>query len=259
MVQVGGRVFQRFQMAPPGAEQALSGLLITHAGLEVVAQQVDALAAAGAEVQADATVGGGLLADCGTDQVDLVVDQGDLRRIRLLIEKLGPQANRVVGLWLAGIDHQQDAIGIGNRGHGTFDADLFNHVIGIAQAGGIDDMQRHAIDVDMFTQNIPGGAGDIRDDGAFSASQRVEQAGLAGIRPSGDDHRHAVTQQRALPCFPVHLSQLRLDRLQLTEYMAIGKKIDFLFRKINRRFDIDTQVNQGFGQPMHALGKSALQ
>lgn len=55
-------------------------------------------------------------------------------------------------------------------------------IIGIAQAGGVDHMQWHAIDVDMFTQDIPGGTGDIGDDRRLAPGQLVEQAGFAGIR-----------------------------------------------------------------------------
>ncbi|MNO04393.1 hypothetical protein D3C81_2254050 [compost metagenome] len=65
-------------------------------------------------------------------------------------------------------------------------------------------MQRHAVDVDMFTQDVPGGAGDLGDDGGFPASQCIEQAGLAGIRTTGDHHGHAITQQRALAGFTQH-------------------------------------------------------
>ncbi|MNP58921.1 hypothetical protein D3C76_1538800 [compost metagenome] len=65
-------------------------------------------------------------------------------------------------------------------------------------------MQRHAVDVDMFAQDIPGGAGDIGNDGRFPPGQLVQQARLAGVRPAGDDHGHAVTQQGALPGLALH-------------------------------------------------------
>ena len=37
------RLQQRFEVAPPSAEAALCGLLITHAGLQVLAQQIEAI------------------------------------------------------------------------------------------------------------------------------------------------------------------------------------------------------------------------
>ncbi|MNE86354.1 hypothetical protein D3C80_1834460 [compost metagenome] len=56
----------------------------------------------------------------------------------------------------------------------------------------------------MFAQDVPGGAGDIGDNGGFPTSQLIEQARLAGVRPPGDDHRHAVTQQGTLPGLALH-------------------------------------------------------
>ena len=41
--------------------------------------------------------------------------------------------------------------------------------------------------------------------------------------------------------------------------MAIGQKVDFLFRKIDGCFDVDTQTDQLFGQVMHTLRECALQ
>ncbi|MNN40889.1 hypothetical protein D3C81_1549790 [compost metagenome] len=74
-------------------------------------------------------------------------------------------------------------------------------VIGIAQPGGIHHMQGHAIDVDMFAQDVPRGAGDLGDDGRFATGQCIEQAGFSSIRTTGDDHRHAIAQQGTLPGF----------------------------------------------------------
>jgi len=47
MVQVGGRLAQRLQMAAAGAETAFGGLLVTHAGFQVLAQQIQAGAGSG--------------------------------------------------------------------------------------------------------------------------------------------------------------------------------------------------------------------
>ncbi len=77
-------------------------------------------------------------------------------------------------------------------------------VLGIPQACGVHHMQGHAIDVDMFAQYIAGGAGYVRDDGRLATGQGIQQAGLAGIRSSGDDHGHAVAQQGALGSFALH-------------------------------------------------------
>jgi len=41
--------------------------------------------------------------------------------------------------------------------------------------------------------------------------------------------------------------------------MAIGKKVDFFFRKIDCRLDIDAQTDQLLGEVMHTQGKCPLQ
>ncbi|MNP62695.1 hypothetical protein D3C76_1580050 [compost metagenome] len=74
-------------------------------------------------------------------------------------------------------------------------------VIGIAQTGGIHHMQRHAIDVDMFTKYVAGSTGNFRHDRCFTPGQRIEQAGFTGIRTTGNHHGHAVAEQGALPGF----------------------------------------------------------
>ncbi|MNP67640.1 hypothetical protein D3C76_1634950 [compost metagenome] len=74
-------------------------------------------------------------------------------------------------------------------------------VIGISQTSGIHHVKRHAIDVDMFAQNVTCGAGNLGHDRCFTTRQCVEQTGFTGIWPTGDHHRHAVTQQGTLPGF----------------------------------------------------------
>ncbi|GBH14057.1 L-lysine 2,3-aminomutase [Pseudomonas syringae pv. actinidiae] len=41
--------------------------------------------------------------------------------------------------------------------------------------------------------------------------------------------------------------------------MAIGEKVDFLFRKVDGSFDVNTQADQFLGQVIHTQGKNTLQ
>ncbi|MNC48998.1 hypothetical protein D3C75_981470 [compost metagenome] len=41
--------------------------------------------------------------------------------------------------------------------------------------------------------------------------------------------------------------------------MAIGEEVDFLFGKVDSRFDIDPQADQFFGEFIHTTGKFTLQ
>jgi hypothetical protein len=58
--------------------------------------------------------------------------------------------------------------------------------------------KRHAVDLDVFAQDVAGGAGDRRDDGGVMAGERIQQTGLAGIGLAGDDDGHAFAQHAAL-------------------------------------------------------------
>ncbi|MNT82786.1 hypothetical protein D3C72_2225660 [compost metagenome] len=66
-------------------------------------------------------------------------------------------------------------------------------IIGIAQTGGINHVQRHAVDVDMFAKYIPGSPGNFCHDRRFAPGQGIEQAGFPGIRTTGNHYRHTVT------------------------------------------------------------------
>ena len=92
------------------------------------------------------------------------------------------------------INHQQQSVGTFDGAPGAPHAFLFDDIGTIAQTGRIDNMQRHAVDLNMFTQYIAGGAGDRRDNGCLMAGKRVQQTGLAGIRLAGDNHCHAFAQ-----------------------------------------------------------------
>ena len=89
------------------------------------------------------------------------------------LDKVWPDLRRINGAGGGAIDHKQHPIGLGNLLPGALDADTFHFVIGVAQACGINDMQRHAVDMDMLAQHVAGGAGDVGDDRCFAARQGV--------------------------------------------------------------------------------------
>ncbi|MNR24810.1 hypothetical protein D3C85_1419140 [compost metagenome] len=187
-------MLERLQVPSAGAEAAFRGLFVAHARFEVLTQQLQA------KVCGFSTEGNGDMAIAAlfhrnrfTAKVGLVTDQGHLGWVRTLLEELWPEGERIVGLWRRSVHHQQHPVGFAYCLQGTFHADLFHMVGGVAQTGGIDHMQRHAVDVDMFTQDIPGSASDIGDDCCFAPCQYIQQARLAGIRTTGNDHGHAIT------------------------------------------------------------------
>lgn len=70
----------------------------------------------------------------------------------------------------ARVNQNQGDIGFGDGFAAAFDADLLDHVVGFAQASGVDDVNGHAVEGDLFAHGVSGGAGDVGYDGDVVAS-----------------------------------------------------------------------------------------
>ena len=79
------------------------------------------------------------------------------------------------------------------RGHAHF----LDAAAVVAQAGGVDQADRHAAEIDGLLDGVARRAGLGADNGALEAEQQVEQARLPGIRGTGDDQAQAVAQDPA--------------------------------------------------------------
>ncbi|GAR60669.1 hypothetical protein NGUA15_02446 [Salmonella enterica] len=119
-------------------------------------------------------------------------------------------------------------------------------------------MQRHPVDVDMLAQHVTRGTGDIGDNGCFTACQRIQQAGFPGIRASGNHYLHPFAQQATLARFGAHGVKIGDDAIELRFDFAVREKVDLLIRKINSRFDVDSQVSKCFHKVVNAGGKCPL-
>ncbi|MNQ80513.1 hypothetical protein D3C85_954980 [compost metagenome] len=155
-------------------------------------------------------------------EVCLVANNGEADVFRQAIDKFRPDLPRVYRIRGGAIHHEQHPVGLLNLGPGALDADLLNLVLGVAQAGGVDDVQRHAIQVDVLAQHVAGGAGDLGDDGGLTPGQGVEQARLAGVGTAGDHHLHAFPQQGALLGLAAYVVQLGHDAVQIPRHLAVG-------------------------------------
>jgi hypothetical protein len=97
----------------------------------------------------------------------------------------------------AGIDHEQDNIGLGDCGIGlgahTAGQGL---VCGILQPGGIDDIDAQIADPRLTLAAVAGNAGPVVDQRQPAADQTVEQRRFADIGPAdygdGDGHRRPL-------------------------------------------------------------------
>ncbi|MNY63872.1 hypothetical protein D3C86_2008960 [compost metagenome] len=93
-------------MSAAGAEAALCCLFKAHAGLQVLAQELQAFAGSRGKAQGRVTVIADLQACRLAAEVGLVADQGDLGRVGLLVEELRPEREGIGSLGGRGVHHQ---------------------------------------------------------------------------------------------------------------------------------------------------------
>src|SRR5690606_11848520 len=116
-------------------------------------------------------------------------------------------------------------------------------------------MERHAFDVDVLAQDVPGGALNTGDDGAFASAQGSQQAGASSIGPTCNHNTNANAHQRALAGFAEHGGKAFFNQLQPPGHMTSAEEVYLHFRKINGSFYVDAQPNQRFNQFMNPRGK----
>ena len=158
-------------------------------------------------------------------------------------------------------DHR---IGLGNRRPAACDADALDFIdlrrLAIAaQAGGVDDVQWHALDLDRLADLVAGGAGDGGDDRQFGAGQRVQQRTLAHVGLAGQHHLQAFAQQCALARAGHHAGQARIDGVKLALGIRTLQKVDLLFRKIERGLDQHAQPHDVLAQLINFARERARQ
>ena len=131
---------------------------------------------------------------------------------------------------------------------GALDADALDLVLALAQAGGVEHVQRHAFDLDGLPHHVAGGACHRRDDGQFRPGQRIEQRAFSRIRLAGDDHVHALAQQGALVGARVHALYLLAQRRKLAARIGLLEKVQLFLGEVQRGFDQHAQMHQRLAQ-----------
>ena len=153
----------------------------------------------------------------------------------------------------ARVDENQGDIGFGNGLAAAFDADLFDHVVGFAQAGGVYNVNGHAVEGDLFAHGVAGGAGDVGYDGDVVARQGVEQAGFADVGRADGDDVHAFAQNRALFRAGEDGFQTTLQCLELAARVGGFEKVDVFFGEVQRGFDQHPQGDEVVHQLVYVL------
>ena len=117
------------------------------------------------------------------------------------------------------------------------------HVGVVAQSCRVDDVQRHAFDLNGLLHHITRGARNGRDDGQLGTGQRIEQGAFACVGLARNDHANALTQQRALTGLLRHTQEVGLQAVQLTLGIGLFQKVDVFFGKVQRGFHQHAQVD----------------
>ncbi len=142
---------------------------------------------------------------------------------------------------------------------GALDADALD-LVGrvLAQAGGVDDVERNAVDLDRLAHAVARGAGNRRDDGQLGASQRVEQRRLAHVRLPGEHHRQSLAQQRTLARLFQHAREVAADAGQLAARVGGFEEIDLFLGEVERGLHQHAQVDDLVDQRVDGLREFAF-
>ena len=155
--------------------------------------------------------------------------------------------------------HKQHHIRAADGAPGAGDAQALYRFVAVAQTGGIDHMQWHALNLNGLPNRVPGGSSNRRDDGQLSACQGIEQRGFARIGLPGNHHLQAVAQQRALPRLALQQRNLHTQARKLPMGVGLSEEVQLFFRKIQGRLHQHAQVHQGIAQAVDLGGKRPAQ
>lgn len=84
------------------------------------------------------------------------------------------------------VDEINDGVSVFEGVAGALDADPFDGVVGVAEAGGVDEEAGQTADLASFFEGVAGGASDGGDDGAVGAEKTIQESGFSGVGASDE-------------------------------------------------------------------------
>src|SRR5690606_18805664 len=139
----------------------------------------------------------------------------------------------------------------------ALNADPLHRVGGVAQAGGVNDVQRDAVQCNLLDHPVAGGAGNVRDDGGFKTGQRVQQAGFTDVGLARQHDVQAFAQDGALFGVAHEVVEVGADAVEHRAGLVFFEEINFLFGEVERGFNQHPQVDDTVGQFIDGLRKRA--
>ena len=138
----------------------------------------------------------------------------------------------------------QHEIGFRRAGARTAHALLLHGIVGLANAGGVDDRHRIAVEIELHLDDVARGAGMRRYDRDLAPRQLIHQGRLADIRRTGNRNHEAVAQAFTLALCRKDFFDFAQERFDLRQrrrdqfrgHIALVGKIDAGFDQ-RRRLD----------------------
>ena len=156
------------------------------------------------------------------------------------------------------VQHQQAPLALFKPFEGHVDADLLHALRPPSNARGVPQDHGQPVEAHGLLDEVPGGAGRRRDNGAVHPQQGVHQARLADVGTPDDAHSNpfpdqspplvAVDQGR----YPVHHPRDFPRQRRLLE------ELDLLFREVDGGFHLHEGIDQLFPQRAHLLRQPAF-
>ena len=115
------------------------------------------------------------------------------------------------------VEHQQHHIRRGQRFLAAGNPQLLHRVIGAADAGGVEQGDRHPFQHDLALQQIPGGARQIGHDRPLAAAEPIEQGTFSHVGATHQGHAQALAQGIAPLAIAHQLLKLQTHGLQLLQ------------------------------------------
>ena len=170
-----------------------------------------------------------------------------------------PRPPRAAGLRVARIEHHQGEVGALQFGARAAHAFALDRIAALAQAGGVDQGQFQPVEAHGFAQQVAGGAGDVGDDGAFAAGQRIQQRTLAGVGRAHDHRMQAVAQAAA--AFGIGAAAAPAPQ-RVTKPLRTCAPPSVSMRfvgEIDRRLHMHAQADKLVGDASHAAREHAVE
>lgn len=158
---------------------------------------------------------------------------------------------------VGGVDEPDDDGGLVEFLEGTLDAHALDGVVGLADAGGVDEAEGDALQHDGVFDDVAGGAMDVGDEGAVFLDEAVEQGRFAGVGLADDGGGDAVFDGVAEAERVGEALDDALDFAgQVGEFLAVGK-LYLLFAEVEFEFDERYEGEQLLAQAGELAAESA--